>query len=104
MSDGRPLRGAIVGFGFIAEGGHLPAYRAKRAGGSSFEIVAVADTCAARRARAKDLLPGAAVYEDAASLLAAEGGRLDFVDIATPPSEHASIAHAAMDRGLHVLC
>ena len=30
--------------------------------------------------------------------------RLDFVDIATPPSEHAEVAHAALDRGLHVLC
>src|SRR5579859_447992 len=25
-----PLRGAIVGFGFIAENGHVPAYRARR--------------------------------------------------------------------------
>ncbi|HUK63367.1 MAG TPA: Gfo/Idh/MocA family oxidoreductase, partial [Dongiaceae bacterium] len=40
--------------------------------------------------------------------LAAEDGpgaeRLDFVDIATPPSDHAEVAHAALDRGLHVLC
>ena len=38
------------------------------------------------------------------ALLAAEAGRLDFVDIATPPSDHATVAHAALDAGLHVLC
>jgi predicted dehydrogenase len=29
---------------------------------------------------------------------------LDFVDIATPPSTHATLASAALARGLHVLC
>ncbi|MGZ3688927.1 MAG: Gfo/Idh/MocA family protein, partial [Bdellovibrionota bacterium] len=38
------------------------------------------------------------------SLLAEESHHLDFVDIATPPSDHAQIAHAALERGLHVLC
>jgi len=97
------LRGAICGFGFIAEGGHAPAYKQQREG-RSFEIAAVVDPCAARRAKAKEAFPQARVCEDVASLLSAEASRLDFVDIATPPSEHAAIAHAALDRGLHVLC
>jgi predicted dehydrogenase len=95
------LRGAILGYGFIAERGHVPAYNAAA---KAFEIVAVADTCPARRARATEALPAARVYEDAASLLAAEAGRLDFVDVATPPSEHAGLARAALERGLHVFC
>jgi predicted dehydrogenase len=104
VKEGGTLRGAIAGFGFIAEGGHLPAYRAERKQGPGFDIVAVADTCAARRARAKELIPKARVYEDVSALLEKEGAQLDFLDIATPPSEHAVMTHAALDRGLHVLC
>jgi predicted dehydrogenase len=96
-----PLRGAIIGYGFIAAEGHVPAYAAVR---DEIEIVAVADPCPARRSRARDALPRARVYDDHASLLLAEAGRLDFIDIATPPSEHARIARAALARGLHVLC
>src|ERR1700748_1422254 len=90
---------AIAGFGFIAEKGHLPAYLTRR----DFTIAAVADVCAPRRELARKLLPNARIYEDAASLFAGEK-QLDFVDIATPPRDHASIACAAMQRGMNVLC
>ncbi len=96
----RKLRGALVGHGFIGAQGHLPAY-AKR---DDVEIVAVADVSEARRALAAARLPGARTYPDAAALLAAEAGVLDFVDVATPPCDHAAIAHRALDLGLHVLC
>jgi predicted dehydrogenase len=96
----RSLRGAVIGCGFIAENGHLPAYRARS---GAFEIVAIADTNAARRARAKQLVPGAHIHEDAEAMLAVTPD-LDFVDICVPPSEHARFAHLAFDRGLHVLC
>jgi predicted dehydrogenase len=98
------LRGAIVGYGFIASEGHLPAYleRARQRGDVS--IVAVADACAGRRAAALERAPGVRVYSDHESLFAAESSRLDFVDIATPPADHAAIARAALRRGLHVLC
>ena len=45
----RNLRGAIVGYGFIAEKGHAPAYRATERAGLGLEIVAIADGCPARR-------------------------------------------------------
>jgi predicted dehydrogenase len=100
----RPLRGALVGYGFIAEKGHLPAYTATREGKSPLEIVAIADSCPARRERAAAQHPGVRLYEGHAELLDKEGARLDFVDVTTPPCDHARIAHAALDRGLHVLC
>jgi predicted dehydrogenase len=103
-SNGPRLRGALLGCGFIAENGHLPAYRNQSDSALPLEIVAVAEPNAARRARAGQLIPGVALYEDADSLLAKEAGRLDYVDIATPPYEHARLAHAAFDKGLHVLC
>jgi predicted dehydrogenase len=96
----RRLRGAVIGCGFIAENGHLPAYGDHT---KAFDIVAIADTNAARRARAAELCPGAKIHEDAETMLNGTSD-LDFVDICVPPSEHARFAHVALDRGLHVLC
>ncbi|HET9620149.1 MAG TPA: Gfo/Idh/MocA family oxidoreductase [Kofleriaceae bacterium] len=97
----RPFQGALIGFGFIAEKGHVPAYLAAP---DQLEIVAVADICAARREKARQVLPHARIYSDTKTLLQAEAKNLDFVDIATPPCDHAAIAHAAFEHGLHVFC
>jgi predicted dehydrogenase len=106
MTDGAvppsTLRGAVIGYGFISERGHVPAYALP--GPTKFEIVAVADVCPARREKARAAIPGARIYETHDQLLEGERGRIDFVDVTTPPSEHARIARAALARGLHVLC
>lgn len=94
------LRGAVIGYGFISGKGHIPAYLQRK----DLEIVAVADICAARREIARAALPQARIYDDYRTLLAKEAGNLDFVDISTPPCDHAEIALAALDQGLHVLC
>jgi predicted dehydrogenase len=101
----KKLRGAVIGYGFIMDKGHAAAYRQR----ADVEIAAIADVSPERRAAAAAAWPKARVYADHAALLAAEVGAgaesgLDFVDIATPPSDHAAIAHAALDAGLHVLC
>jgi predicted dehydrogenase len=106
----KPLRGAIIGYGFIMERGHASAYRERmeraRAQGRSpdVEIVAVADICRERRDVAARELPGVRCYADFLELLDAESENLDFVDIATPPAKHAAVARAALGKGLHVLC
>jgi predicted dehydrogenase len=92
------LRGAVVGFGQVAEKAHAPAFR--RSG--RFEIVAVADSGAGRLAAARDCFPGARPYPGIEPLLKSE--RLDFVDIATPPRLHHAQALASLRAGLHVLC
>lgn len=94
------LKGALIGYGFISGKGHIPAYAER----NDVKIVAVADICEARRALAAKALPEAKIYPDYLSLLKAESKNLDFVDISTPPCDHAMIAHAAFDFGLHVLC
>jgi len=99
----KTLRGALIGCGFIGERGHLPAYLAQGQTGD-FVITSVADVSEARREIARRVAPHVRVYEDARSLLDGEAGKLDFVDIATPPCDHAAIAHLALSRGLHVLC
>jgi predicted dehydrogenase len=93
-------KGALVGFGFIAEKGHVPAYRAR----GDLDLVAVVDVCEARRELARRALPGARIYADVASMLEAERAALDFVDVTAPPYAHAEVARAALESGLHVLC
>jgi predicted dehydrogenase len=100
----KTLRGAVIGYGFISGKGHIPAYLERAKSKGDVQITAVADICEARRAAAQEALPKARVYADYQALLDAEGSGLDFVDISTPPSDHAKIARAALDRGLHVLC
>jgi predicted dehydrogenase len=99
---GRSLRGALVGYGFIAEHGHAPEYR--RLAEAGVTIAAIADVTEARRRAARKSFPKARLYESHEELLANEAHRLDFVDISTPPYAHASVALAALSHGLHVLC
>ncbi|MGH7335742.1 MAG: Gfo/Idh/MocA family protein [Candidatus Rokuibacteriota bacterium] len=91
-------RGALIGFGNVAVHGHLPGWSRR----GDVDIVAVADTRPIRRAEAAASVPGARWYDSAEALLAAEP--LDFVDICTPPSSHATLAQHALESGVHVLC
>lgn len=92
------LRGALIGFGNVAAHGHVPGWLAR----PDVRIVAVSDTNEARRSEAERLVPHARWYSSGEALLAEE--RLDFVDICTPPSGHADLIRAALQRQLHVLC
>lgn len=100
LGGGRKRRGGLVGFGVIAETGHLPAY----AGCDDLSIVAVADICPARREAAQRAMPQARIYDSHEALLASEARDLDFLDVTTPPYAHAEIARAALASGLHVMC
>jgi predicted dehydrogenase len=99
----KPLRGAFIGFGFIAEKGHAPDYQRREKRGE-VEIVAIADVSRPRREAAQAAFPRTTVYADPLELLANRSGELDFVDITVPPYAHADLARAALGRGLHVLC
>jgi predicted dehydrogenase len=94
------LQSGLIGYGFIASQGHAPVYAARE----DFEIVAIADICAARRQAAAADFPNARIYSSHQELLAHEAERLDLIDITTPPYAHAEIAKAAFEHGLHVLC
>lgn len=93
-----PLEGALVGFGGVAEFGHLPGFR--RHGG--FVITSVAEPDAARRARAAQVLgPGTRMYPSLRALLANESPT--FVDVAAPPAFHAEAVADAIIARRHVL-
>ncbi len=92
------LAGALVGFGGVAERGHLPGYRRD----PRFAIHAVCDPDPQARERARRALgEDVALYADVDALLADE--RLDFVDVASPPGDHLPALERAFAAGLHVL-
>jgi len=99
----KPLRGAFLGFGFIAEKGHAPDYQRRQERGE-VDIVAIADVSRPRREAAHAAFPRANIYADPHELLADQSREIDFVDITVPPYAHAELARAALSRGFHVLC
>ena len=93
-----PLKGAIIGFGKVAEAAHLPALK----GLPDLKIVAVADPLPARRARAQELLEGVLIFPDLESLEAG-GPPIDFAVVCTPPGGRLPLVESALRRGWHVL-
>lgn len=67
-------------------------------------VVALCDVDAAFLAAARKLAPDARVYADWRELLAAEGDRLDSLNVSTPDHTHTVIAANAMRAGKHVYC
>jgi uncharacterized protein (TIRG00374 family) len=96
------LRGALLGAGNIALGGHAPQWTGDPVLSGDVEIVAVADLSAANLAAAAGAFPNARSYARADELLANEA--LDFCDVCTPPFTHEALVGAAAVRGVHVVC
>jgi predicted dehydrogenase len=91
------LRGAISGFGAVAELAHLPGWSTRPA----VELNAVHEPVAERRHAAINLIRNVRVYDDLDLMLSGE--KPDFLDIASPPAHHGATARAALDAGVHVL-
>lgn len=84
----------IIGFGSIAEHGHVPAWQSF----PNIEIAAVADVAPDRLDSARQTVPGAALFGSPIMLL--DQTDLDGVDICGPPSTHADLIVAACERGV----
>jgi len=87
-------RVGLIGFGSIAEHGHLPAWRTF----PEVELAAVADISGRRLDRARSSLPGVVLYDSPLELIAQAD--VDVVDICTPPNTHADLILAACNREL----
>ncbi len=93
-----PRRGAIVGFGGVAEHGHLAGYAAH----PDFEVAAVVEPLPEGRERAAAALgDAAAVHADLDACI--EAGGIEFVDVCAPPAHHLAAIERAARAGLHVL-
>ena len=97
MSLSPPLRGALIGCGFVARH-HLDAWR--EVPGAT--LVALCDLQPDRLERAGASWPEAACFDDAAALFASTP--LDFVELCTRPESHRALTELAARRGVHVLC
>lgn len=84
----------LVGFGSIAENGHLPAWQSFE----DVEVAAIADISCERLDRARQLVPGAALFDTPLDLI--QRADVDAVDICTPPATHLQLIIAACERGL----
>jgi len=92
------LRGAFIGFGNVADKGHLPGWQSL----DNIGIVGATDTVATRRRTFLKACSGGRWYENVDDLFSDK--TLDFVDICTPPSSHAALIKRALDANLHILC
>ena len=65
-------------------------------------ITALCDVDATYLERAKTAFPDARIYRDAFEMFAAEGDRIDSVNVSTPDHTHAQYVIEALKRGLNV--
>ena len=65
-------------------------------------ITALCDVDSTFLEKARKLCPGARVYRDAFEMFAAEGDRIDSVNVSTPDHTHAQYILEALKRGLNV--
>ncbi len=94
-SNGKPARGAIIGFGVIA-GGHVSGIDQV----PDLEIGVVVDPVLARREAACDAIPGVIAIPHIKNLPTG----LDFIAICTPPAFHLDYISYGLRAGLDVLC
>ena len=91
---------ALIGFGFIAQNGHLPTYQSC----DDLRLIAVVDPVLERREVALKLHPNIDVYESIEDLLQDKGDDIDLVDICSPNAFHLDATRKALAAKKHVLC
>ena len=91
----------IIGCGGIANGKHMPAYKALA---DQAEMVAFCDIIEERAIKAREEFgqPDSKVYTDYRELL--KDKSIDAVLVLTPNNEHCRITVDALNAGKHVLC
>lgn len=90
-------RVGLIGFGSIAEHGHLPALQRC----PQVDVVAVADVSPQRLTRAASAAPGASLYASPLDLIAE--AEVDVLDICSPPSTHGDLMVGALRQGIRAI-
>jgi scyllo-inositol 2-dehydrogenase (NADP+) len=92
------LRAAVIGYGLAGETLHTPLISAV----PGIEVAAIVTRDEARRRRAAQRSPDAALFEDAAEIWE-DADRFDVAVVAAPNRAHVPLASAALEAGLAVV-
>ena len=93
---------ALLSHACIGTGNMAASDMAGFASHRDLHVTALCDVDAAYLEAARRLHPDARVYRDAFEMLAAEGDRIDSVNVSTPDHTHAQYMREALRRGLNV--
>jgi predicted dehydrogenase len=96
MPKRKDWRIGMVGFGGIAQGAHLPAYR-----DAGWTVSAIADTDPEKRKAARQKFGIERVYTDYRELIADDA--VDVVDLLTQPDVRGEVVQAAAEAGKHII-
>ncbi len=97
-SAATPLRGALIGCGYVSQF-HLEGWSRV----PDARIVALCDMDRQRLEQASERMPEARCYTEAAKLYDHEE-RLDFVEICTRAESHRELVEVSARHGVHILC
>ncbi|MEM7391829.1 MAG: Gfo/Idh/MocA family oxidoreductase, partial [Verrucomicrobiota bacterium] len=90
--------------GCVGVGGMQGGSDVRSVSGAGAKVVALCDVDAKHLGKQKEKFPEATFYADYREMLDKEHKNLDGITITIPDHMHASVAYAAMQRGLHVYC
>jgi UDP-N-acetyl-2-amino-2-deoxyglucuronate dehydrogenase len=95
------LKGAIVGFGKIAQSSHVKAFF-NEALKNKAQIVAVVEPLKENCEQGKRDFPSLKFYSSTEDLFSKE--EIDFIDITAPPKFHSSLIKEGIKNKVHILC
>ena len=95
------LKGAIVGFGKIAQGSHVKAFF-NDALKDKAQLLAVVEPLEENRKQGQKDFPSLKFYSSTEELFANE--KIDFIDITAPPKFHSSLIKEGIKNKVHILC
>ena len=95
------LKGAIVGFGKIAQSSHVKAFFNEALKGKA-QLVAVVEPLKENREQGQKISPSLKFYSSTNELFANE--KIDFIDITAPPKFHSSLIKEGIKNNVHILC
>lgn len=95
------LKGAIIGFGKIAQQSHLKAYR-QDVLKNDVKITSVVEPFEANRIEGQKNYPSLNFYSTTDELFAKEN--IDFVDITAPPKFHSQLIKESIEHNVNILC
>ncbi len=95
------LKGAIIGFGKIAQNSHIQAYQNDEIK-NAVVITSVVEPLEANKEEGKKNHPELNFYSSMDELFAKE--KIDFIDITAPPKFHSQLIQEGIKQGVHILC